>query len=102
MDLGSRYLSPWANTSRREVLLITVRSPVIMWPVGLYMNGELAQILECNLCGLVYFGETKGKLHKRICGHRSGIITNVNDIVYQHFTAIVMGIVGHRPFKRVF
>jgi len=40
--------------------------------------------LECNLCGLVYVGETKGKLHKRICGHRSGII-NVNDIVYQHF-----------------
>jgi hypothetical protein len=22
--------------------------------------------LECNLCGLVYVGETKGKLHKRI------------------------------------
>ena len=37
--------------------------------------------LECNLCGLVYVGETKGKLHKRI----SGIINNVNDIVYQHF-----------------
>jgi hypothetical protein len=55
--------------------------------------------LECNLCGLVYFGETKGKLRNRICGHRSGIITNVNDIVYQHFTAIVMDIVGHRPFK---
>jgi hypothetical protein len=50
---------------------------------------------------LVYFGETKGKLHNRICGHRSDIITNVNDIVYQHFTAIVMGIVGHRPFKLV-
>ena len=41
--------------------------------------------LECNLCGLVYVGETRGKLHKRICGHRSGIINNVNDIVYQHF-----------------
>ena len=35
--------------------------------------------LECNLCGLVYVSETKGKLHKRI----SGIINNVNDIVYQ-------------------
>ena len=33
----------------------------------------------------VYVGETKGKLHKRICGHRSGITHNVNDIVYQHF-----------------
>ena len=41
--------------------------------------------LERNLCGLVYVGETKGKLHKRICGHRSVIINNVNDIVYQHF-----------------
>jgi hypothetical protein len=40
--------------------------------------------LECNLCGLVYVGVTKGKLHKRICGHRSGIISNVTDIVYQH------------------
>jgi hypothetical protein len=41
--------------------------------------------LECNLYGLVYVGETKGKLHIRICGNRSGIIHNVNDIVYQHF-----------------
>ena len=42
--------------------------------------------LECNLYGItrVYVGETKGKLHKRICGHRSGIINNVNDIVYRH------------------
>jgi hypothetical protein len=39
--------------------------------------------LECNLCGLAYMyvGETKGKLHTRI----SGIINNVNDIVYHHF-----------------
>jgi hypothetical protein len=41
--------------------------------------------LDCNLCGSVYVGETKGRLHKRICGHRSGIINNVNDIAYQHF-----------------
>ena len=41
--------------------------------------------LECILCGLVYVGETKGKLHKRICGHRSGIINIVNNIIYQHF-----------------
>jgi hypothetical protein len=34
---------------------------------------------------LIHVGETKGKLHKGICGHRSGIINNVNDIVYQHF-----------------
>ena len=41
--------------------------------------------LECNPCGLVYVGETKGKTTQTICGHRSGIINNVNDIVYQHF-----------------
>ena len=29
--------------------------------------------LEYNLCGLVYVGETKVKLHKRICSHRSGV-----------------------------
>jgi hypothetical protein len=34
---------------------------------------------------LIHVGETIGKLHKGICGHRSGIINNVNDIVYQHF-----------------
>ena len=27
--------------------------------------------IECNLCGLVYVGETQGPLHKRINGHRS-------------------------------
>ena len=41
--------------------------------------------LECNLCVLVYDGETKGKLHKQICGHRSGIINNDDDIAFQHF-----------------
>jgi hypothetical protein len=29
------------------------------------------------LCGLVYVGETKGKLHKWICGHRPGIINDI-------------------------
>jgi hypothetical protein len=52
------------------------------------MNCKSANVvhgLECNLCGLVYVGETKGKIYIRICGHRSGIINNVNDIVYQHY-----------------
>jgi hypothetical protein len=31
------------------------------------------------------YREMKGKLHKRTCGNRSGIINNVNDIVYQRF-----------------
>jgi hypothetical protein len=43
IQISSRYLGPFANTSRREVLLIILRSPVITWPAGLYMNGELAQ-----------------------------------------------------------
>ena len=50
-----------------------------------YKSANVVYGLECNLCGLVYVGVTKGKLHKRICGHRSSIINNVNDIVYQHF-----------------
>ena len=49
MDLGSRYLGPLANTYRREMLLIILRSPVITWPVGLYMNGELAQVQSGDL-----------------------------------------------------
>jgi hypothetical protein len=43
MELGSRYLDPLANTSRREMLLKMLRSPVITWPARLYMNVELAQ-----------------------------------------------------------
>jgi hypothetical protein len=39
MDLG-----PLANTSRGEVTRGVLRSPVITWPVGLFMNGELAQV----------------------------------------------------------
>jgi hypothetical protein len=50
-----------------------------------YKSANVVYGLECNLCGLVYVGVTKGKLHKRRCCHRSSIINNVNDIVYQHF-----------------
>jgi hypothetical protein len=49
-----------------------------------------------HLCGLVYVGEAKDKLHKRICGHRSGIIRNVSDIVYQHFNQHVHSILSMR------
>ena len=44
MDLGLRYLGPLANTSQRQVLLIVLWSLLITWPVGLYMNGKLAQV----------------------------------------------------------
>lgn len=33
--------------------------------------------IECIFCGLIYVGETKGSLHKRISGHRLQI-NNVN------------------------
>jgi hypothetical protein len=42
MDSGSRYFDPLVNTSCREMLFTMLRSPVIMWPARLYMNGELA------------------------------------------------------------
>jgi len=37
-------LDPLANTSRRELVLIMLWSPLITWPAGLYMNGEHAQV----------------------------------------------------------
>jgi hypothetical protein len=63
-----------ANTSRREVLLIFLRSPITTWPVGLYMNGEIAQVQpgvldlkssilrSCNTCS--------APRRKRCHGHR--------------------------------
>ena len=71
-------------------------------------SANVVYVLECILCGLVYVGETKGKLHKRICGHRSGIINNVNDIAYQHFNqpdhsilSMRVRIVGVLPNRRI-
>jgi hypothetical protein len=40
MDLGSQYIDPLVNTSRREVLLKMLWSPVKTWPSGLHVNGE--------------------------------------------------------------
>ena len=39
----------------------------------------------CTLCGLVYVGETKGQLNKRISGHRYQINNDGNQLLYQHF-----------------
>jgi hypothetical protein len=49
MDSGLRYLGPLANTSQRQVLLIVLWSLLITWPVGLYMNGKLAQVQSGGL-----------------------------------------------------
>ena len=40
---------------------------------------------ECALCGLIYVGETKGELRKRMNGHRSSINTGGNQLLYKHF-----------------
>ena len=41
--------------------------------------------IECNLCGLVYIGETLQPLHDRISGHRSDINTCKRQLLYKHF-----------------
>ena len=41
--------------------------------------------IECALCGLIYVGETKGELRKRMNGHRSSINTGGNQLLYKHF-----------------
>ena len=43
IDLDSWYVGTWTNTSRREVSFIMLWSLVITWPVGLYMEWELAR-----------------------------------------------------------
>jgi hypothetical protein len=41
--------------------------------------------IECSLCGLVYVGETKGSLHKRISAHRFQINNGGNQLLNKHF-----------------
>ena len=41
--------------------------------------------IECNLCGLIYVGETKGRLNTRMNGHRFEINNGGNQLLYQHF-----------------
>ena len=38
----------------------------------------------------IYGHETEDKLHKQIYGHRSNIIDNVNNIVYQHYINLII------------
>ena len=39
----------------------------------------------CSLCGLIYVGETKGQLNKRVSGHRFQINDNGGQLLYRHF-----------------
>ena len=41
--------------------------------------------ITCSHCGLIYVGETKGQLNKRISGHRYQILKNGGQLLYQHF-----------------
>ena len=41
--------------------------------------------IECTLCGLIYVGETKGELRKRMNGHRSQINNGGNQLLHRHF-----------------
>ena len=41
--------------------------------------------ITCSHCGLIYVGETKGQLNKRISGHRYQILNNGGQLLYQHF-----------------
>jgi hypothetical protein len=43
--------------------------------------------IECSLCGLVYVGETKGSLNKRISAHRFQINNGGNQLLYKHFNS---------------
>ena len=37
------------------------------------------------MCGLIYVGETKGRLNTRMCGHRSSVNSEKYQLVYKHF-----------------
>ena len=41
--------------------------------------------ITCSHCGLIYVGETKGQLNKRISSHRFQILNNGGQLLYQHF-----------------
>ena len=43
--------------------------------------------IECNLCGLIYVGETKGSLNKRMSGHRFEINNEGHQLLYKHFNS---------------
>ena len=43
--------------------------------------------IECNLCGLIYVGETKGSLNKRMSGHRFEINNGGHQLLYKHFNS---------------
>ncbi|KAK3104459.1 hypothetical protein FSP39_002438 [Pinctada imbricata] len=49
------------------------------------MTSNVVYGIECSLCGLIYVGETKGQLRKRMSGHRSKINNKGSQLLYRHF-----------------
>ena len=49
------------------------------------MTFNVVYDIECSLCGLIYVGETKGKLRTRMSGLRSKINTKGSQLLYRHF-----------------
>ena len=48
-------------------------------------SSNLVYAINCTLCGLVYVGETGGRLNIRLNGHRSNINKSSDQLIYQHF-----------------
>ena len=48
-------------------------------------SDNVVYAIECTLCGLIYVGETKGELRKRMNGYRSQINNGGNQLLYRHF-----------------
>ena len=46
---------------------------------------NIVYAIESTLCGLIYVGEIKGELRKRMNGHRSQINNGGNQLLYRHF-----------------
>ena len=44
--------------------------------------------IDRTICGLVYIGETKGQLNKRMTGHRFEINHDGNQLLYHHFNQL--------------
>jgi hypothetical protein len=59
-------------------------------------SSNVVYSIECNLCGLVYVGETKGLLNKRISAHRFQINNGGNHLLYKHFNSLDHSILSMR------
>jgi hypothetical protein len=86
MSLGLRYLSPLTNTSRREVLLIILMSPVITWPAW----GTCTRIFSEKI-------KTFLKFLTRFCSIPINVI--VSNVLT--FFSSTRGTHPHKPFPNV-